>query len=88
VRRAGARGAIRSLLEIHRDKSGGWQRHKWLLAVRYPEHFTERGRFEHSGPGGDPIEIRAETDWDLRKLSNDELDLLYRLQRKAAPDDG
>jgi hypothetical protein len=81
VHRASARGAVRSLLEIQRDESGGWQRHKWLLAVRYPEHFTERGRLEHTGPEDGPIDIEMVGDalGDLRRLSEAQLDELGKL---------
>jgi hypothetical protein len=83
VHRASARGAVRSLMEIHRDQSGGWQRHKWLLAVRYPEHFTERGRLEHTGPEGGPIPLEP-----LRVASDDELELLQRLYLRAGHERG
>ena len=79
VHRASARGAVRSLVEIHRDQGGGWQRHKWLLAVRYPEHFTEHGRLEHSGPDGGPIEVAGDALGDLSRLSETQLTALGEL---------
>jgi hypothetical protein len=86
VQSASARGAVRSLLEIHRDQSGGWQRHKWLLATRFPEHFSERGQLELSGPDGGPVPIDV-AGLDPRKLSDAELDELRRLCRKGRRDD-
>jgi hypothetical protein len=87
VHRADARGAVRSLVEIHRDKSGGWQRHKWLLAVRHPEHFTERGRLEHSGPDGGPIEVAGDALGDLGRLTETQLVQLGELM-EITHDDG
>jgi hypothetical protein len=83
VERAGAQREVQAHAHMARAGADDWRAE--LAYLRYVRGYPVR--HEHSGPGGDPIEIRAESDWDLRRLSNDELDLLYRLQRKAAPDD-
>ncbi len=49
-----------------------------LLKARMPEKYKER--HEHTGKNGGPIEIKR----TLHRLSDDELDLLEQLARKAA----
>ena len=81
VERAGGQREVQAHAHMARAGRDDWRAE--LACLRYVRGCP--ARHEHSGPDGDPIEIRA--DWDLRRLSNDELDLLVALQRKAAPDD-
>jgi hypothetical protein len=49
-----------------------------------PANWGRKTAHELSGPEGEPIAVRGEgAGWDLRKLSDDELDMLEELRRKA-----
>jgi len=45
-------------------QDGTWQAAAWLLERRYPEEYGRKvvqGQFEHSGPGGGPLEVATTT---------------------------
>ncbi len=57
--------ALRHLLLIGKAGTDGtWQASAWLLERRYPEEYGRKvvqGQFEHSGPGGGPLEVATTT---------------------------
>jgi hypothetical protein len=81
VRRGTAQWAARTVHDIQRDDPGGRNR-RWLLAVRLPEHFSERRQVEHSGQ----LEVALAAELDPRKLTDAELDELRRICEKGRPD--
>lgn len=40
-------------------KPGDWRAAAYLLSCRDPENYSVRKRFEHSGPGGQPLEVQV-----------------------------
>jgi len=66
-----------------RTTSPQWQADAWYLERKHPQRWALRSRFEHSGPDGGPIPIRT-TDYDLSKLSEEELEHFLQLARRAA----
>lgn len=51
-----------------------------------PSNWGRRTAHELTGPDGEPISVREGDRWDLHKLSDEELDRLEELRRKATLD--
>jgi hypothetical protein len=76
--------ALRAIERAAAD--GDWRAMVWRLERRWPERWGRTTRHELTGRDGEAIAVREEGGWDLRKLSDEEVELLEELRRKATPD--
>lgn len=73
-------------------QDGTWQAAAWLLERRYPEEYGRKvvqGQFEHSGPGGGPLEVAVGTVSMDELMADDEgRALLSRIATRLCPRNG
>jgi transposase len=67
--------------------SQDWRAAAWLLEHRWPQEWGRRN-VEVTGPEGGPVEVQEAGRWDLGALSDEELELLETLRKKASDGDG
>lgn len=82
IKKAEADAEVRLLGIVNQAAPANWAAAMTVLERRHPDRWARRERLEHSGPNGAPIEVAQ---YDLTKLSVDELRQLFTLTRKAAP---
>jgi hypothetical protein len=63
-------------------QAGDWRARAWLLERRFPAEWGRRSAHELSGPAGEPLELGG--DLNLGKLSDEDLEQLRELYRRAA----
>jgi transposase len=57
IRQAQAESEDRDLAALAAAADGGvWQARAWRLERRFPDRWARRARYEHTGPGGGPIQ--------------------------------
>lgn len=62
-------------------QAGDWRARAWLLERRFPAQWGRRSAHELSGPRGEPLALGG--DLDLRTLSEEDLEQLRELCRRA-----
>ena len=64
---------------------GQWQAYAWLGERRFPDEFGRRTRVEHANADGTPFALTASPQIDPTKLTDEELEQLEEILRKARP---
>ena len=83
VKKAEGEAVLRNIAVVSAAAQKHWVAAAWWLERRYPDQFGRRERIDNRYPDGIPVH----PDFDLKKLSKDELIDLARIQEKARADE-
>lgn len=61
--KAAVAGGVAALAHIRQAMKDDWRAAAWLLEHRFPQHYGKQV-LEHQGPGGGPIQVKTEFDYD------------------------
>lgn len=83
IKAAETHAEVRAVALVQKHMADNWQAAMTYLERKFPARWRRPQQHEHSGPNGQAIPVAATVKVDVSKLSDEDLELLDEIERKA-----